>query len=439
MAWEILRSRIVLGRSFLLKYEREFNNPRSIEAYSPASTTVELSDGLLSLDTPDLKLRHMLAYYPHHNGGLRDHHDHLHIMSDDWLTIVQRGREEELGNREDMEREDLLARESSSQAEDGQEDWDDTVQAGKQKEVELVRPEDNTLNTEWDQTTVKTPPLKFPEAPSHLSKATWQSTPVELGRAQVSGIMGAATPYKSAKGFFTSLIAQNAPLVPLTSVAEENVEPNILKRVAAGPLGTVGDRYTAAFGQGSSQISSLSTPAADKFGKGSPLAPHPSNPFESSRFPVFSTPAGNSTPQATAPVERESHQMKSGTYTETEEDLLLNLLVILQDRPLLGTEEEARVVEAVPEVEQEAQGEEDSGGPAGAEALEAERYPQLAEVFPALQDHKDQQALKARPDLEEIQVLLVLLEGGDQTTHFLTLEMDVEKFQGTWTQPGSQS
>ncbi|KAJ7802038.1 hypothetical protein B0H14DRAFT_2614762, partial [Mycena olivaceomarginata] len=93
MAWELLRSRLDLGHRFFFKYEKECWLPQSIEAFSPASTTQQLQDEMSQLTSPEEKMRHVLACYPHHYEGQfheRDPEERLHIMKDEWEDIIGR-------------------------------------------------------------------------------------------------------------------------------------------------------------------------------------------------------------------------------------------------------------------------------------------------------------------------------------------------------------
>jgi hypothetical protein len=73
-AWEILRSRLESGQKFLTKYENEFysSDVGKSPMLSPTSTTVELEEELKVLDGGDQKMRHMVAYYPHHSFPMRE-------------------------------------------------------------------------------------------------------------------------------------------------------------------------------------------------------------------------------------------------------------------------------------------------------------------------------------------------------------------------------
>jgi hypothetical protein len=89
-AWEIIRSRIELGQKFLLKYEDEFYSADAgrSPALSPTSTTVELEEGLKTLDGGDEKMRHMVTFYPHHSiPGLRDD-QRARILKEEWNSLV---------------------------------------------------------------------------------------------------------------------------------------------------------------------------------------------------------------------------------------------------------------------------------------------------------------------------------------------------------------
>ncbi|KAF8212542.1 hypothetical protein K438DRAFT_2010749 [Mycena galopus ATCC 62051] len=93
MAWEMLRSRLTLGHSFFLKYQKELRLPDSIADFSPVSTSAQLQEEVKKLNLADGKMRHVLAYYPHHNEGTRHERnetERLCILRDDWLTVIQR-------------------------------------------------------------------------------------------------------------------------------------------------------------------------------------------------------------------------------------------------------------------------------------------------------------------------------------------------------------
>ncbi|KAJ7080896.1 hypothetical protein B0H15DRAFT_803824 [Mycena belliarum] len=274
MAWEILRSRITLGRKFLDKYVKEVANPMRIEDYSPASTSAELKEGMQALDDPDLKLRHMLAYYPHHNSFARDHRDRLHILSDDWASIARRGVES---------------------------GGSDEPQEGNSRETTLETEEGGTLPPFWTIGTTPTPPRPTPEAPRELSRAPEPPAAATWEEGRTSGIMGPTTPFRSAKRFFEGL--QTIHLTPEVSLPTilEDPTPNILKRMGVGPLGRVGDHYLASFGGIATEGLLMSTPANERGGKGKPLPSRPSNPLEESQGPVFTAPPTGESPSASIP------------------------------------------------------------------------------------------------------------------------------------------
>ncbi|KAJ7906579.1 hypothetical protein B0H13DRAFT_2333316 [Mycena leptocephala] len=100
VAWGILRKRLHLGREFIQKYAREFRNPDSIEDYSPASTTKELTEEMRKMPSDEARMRFMIAYYPHHNEQLSTHRERLDVITADWDTVAKLAQGEE--NREDV-------------------------------------------------------------------------------------------------------------------------------------------------------------------------------------------------------------------------------------------------------------------------------------------------------------------------------------------------
>lgn len=92
-AWEIVQSRVELGLQFMEKYEKEFHQESEGLLFSPTSTSVDVTEGLKTLETSDQKLRHLVAYYPHHNQGMT-HDQRLHIMSDSWDGIFKRAEDD---------------------------------------------------------------------------------------------------------------------------------------------------------------------------------------------------------------------------------------------------------------------------------------------------------------------------------------------------------
>ncbi|KAJ6469236.1 hypothetical protein DFH09DRAFT_1111217 [Mycena vulgaris] len=299
VAWEILRSRISLGIDFFWKYVKEFRNPDSIEAYSPISTTVGMQEELKAIDGSDLKLRHMLAYFPHHNGGLHDHRDRLHVMSDDWETIIRRGQEgyqvaSEADVLGEFERTVALSEEQSRiDRSDG------TIKAGKRRDPGGASVSIQILDQDWTgsegydaskilaATSPSTPPVPW-TAPTQLR---------DSGPGP-SSFLAPNTPFKSARGFFQNLIDANSP--SLEAIPETETSPNVLRHLAAGPVGSVGDHYRATFGGVEKPGSKVTfgTFGASEIPRGPSLQPRPSNPFDPAHFAPPNQPLVGSTPQS---------------------------------------------------------------------------------------------------------------------------------------------
>ncbi|KAJ6477131.1 hypothetical protein C8R47DRAFT_1220059 [Mycena vitilis] len=264
-AWEIMRKRLELGQAFFKKYLKEFRYPDSIEDYSPASTTMELKESLAEHKTGDARLRHLMAYYPHHNGGLRDYQDRLRVMSADWDTVIQLARGEEMPEvrEEDVSYDSQYqTRPDDTSLFDNDPDEEETVIEGKRKSILEVEDSSSKMPT-------MDPKLEFVD---QLRKTGQSNEEVPVNTA----LMAPATPFKTPQQFLAGLVNVNIgqskipPAVPV---------PNVLKRLGVGPMGTVGDAYRSSFGKpDASQGVGDDTPEKPK---SAPLPSRPSNVFES--------------------------------------------------------------------------------------------------------------------------------------------------------------
>ncbi|KAJ7251191.1 hypothetical protein B0H12DRAFT_1071984 [Mycena haematopus] len=100
-AWEIVRSRIDLGRKFVSKYAKEFANPDAIQVFSPMSTDSQVSEEGKIISSPNGRLRHMIAYYPHHNEFVRGSDAQHEVMTGSWERVIEIAS----GSKESQEKE----------------------------------------------------------------------------------------------------------------------------------------------------------------------------------------------------------------------------------------------------------------------------------------------------------------------------------------------
>ncbi|KAJ7186969.1 hypothetical protein C8R46DRAFT_1024936 [Mycena filopes] len=195
MAWKIMRERLALGRGFLEKYAKEFRNPHSIEDFSPASTTVDLKESLRNVEDSDVRLRRIIAYYPHHNGGLAESSGRGNLLSRSW---------------EDIANEEILGIAPEEESYDAPRTSGSGLQFGSAGEESLSVP--------WGKT------LGRSESPTVLSKPASDT--------QMRPILAPATPFKSASRFWNNMEKQSS--VPLSEMPRAPIQPNILTHLAAG-------------------------------------------------------------------------------------------------------------------------------------------------------------------------------------------------------------
>ncbi|KAF8146734.1 hypothetical protein K438DRAFT_1990248 [Mycena galopus ATCC 62051] len=310
MAWEMLRKRIRLGHDFFLKYQKELRLPDSITDFSPASTTAKLQEEVKNLETADEKMRHVLAYYPHHYEGAstqRDERDRMRILRDDWLTIIQ--------NLQGNESMDNFLRENSPAASRDREEaqnpvlenitelWEEETppqedlsfvsvpengaKQGNAPEGVALSPGDGPQKTYYREERIHPPGREI--APQPLSHVTSKHTPPPLSDATTYSYpasMAAKTPYHSSKSFLKNWSDMSG--IPIPIATPESARPNILLKLAAGPMGSVGDQYRKTFGKDEKE-------KGREQGSAPPLQPRPSNPFDVHSFAGYQ-PASSSTP-----------------------------------------------------------------------------------------------------------------------------------------------
>ncbi|KAJ7712259.1 hypothetical protein B0H14DRAFT_3902369 [Mycena olivaceomarginata] len=330
MAWELLRSRLELGHRFFLKYGKECRMPNSIEAFSPASTTQQLQDEMSQLVSSDEKMRHVLAYYPHHYEGQfheRGPDERLHIMKDEWEDIIARLQSNAIGNS-------YTGYYSGAQGEIGAEEVrspQSTVKEGK-------RPESATTPVQ-KEAEYYDPSSQIYSQPYPLRHRSPLRSPTEFGENTArEPLLAPKTPFRPSKSFlshWSDVGGSSAHQVPRAAAI-----PNVLQNIAAGPMGGVGDQYRATFGAGF-QASNFS-------GRQIPQA-RPSNPFDIHSFPASSDPRSNekaygnpqssSTPKAASPVRY--------AETTTEEGHRATAF------PASGSKQGAMAIDLLPQEEEE--------------------------------------------------------------------------------------
>ncbi|KAJ7982893.1 hypothetical protein DFH06DRAFT_1266550 [Mycena polygramma] len=265
-AWEIMRKRLELGQGFFKKYLKEAKFPTSIVDFSPASTTTELKDSLAEHQTGDAQLRHLMAYYPHHNGSLRDHKDRLRVMSADWDTVIQLARGEEVPEEFETDTSydsQYQMRPDNTSLFENDLDEEETVIEGKRKSV--VEDEESLPDVSKAEQQ-----MSFVD---QLPKTVQTEDEVLVNTA----LMAPATPFKTPKQFLAGLVPVN---IGNTKIPPAVPAPNVLKRLGVGPMGAVGDAYRSSFGKPDVNPGGRED-TSDK-PKADPLPPRPSNVFDPS-------------------------------------------------------------------------------------------------------------------------------------------------------------
>ncbi|KAJ7884947.1 hypothetical protein B0H13DRAFT_1889722 [Mycena leptocephala] len=309
-AWDIIRRRLELGGQFFRKYVKEFKNPDSIEAFSPASTSASLSLALKNFPSEDNKLRQIIAYYPHHNQNLVEHTDRLHVMTASWESI-----DELMHPRNDVE-EETSSKEYNYPADFSQsrasvepvfysdEDTQQTARVGGE-----YGPSDSFSRSESrgePRPTIEVfPPVHV--QPPYLLAPSSLTNPLlipEVLREPLPkpAVMGPTTPFHSTKSFMANLANKNS--VPLAAFPKADNQPNILQRVGIGHVGE--NKFVPLTQTDKDPLHDSS----ERWGVGDtpmrgtknvPLQPRPSNPFESRPNFDLNPPQAYSTPAVILP------------------------------------------------------------------------------------------------------------------------------------------
>ncbi|KAJ7430271.1 hypothetical protein B0H11DRAFT_1943358 [Mycena galericulata] len=308
-AWEILRSRIVLGMRFFDKYEAEVYDDAAgrTPPRSPASTAREVEEGLRALETSDQKLRHMVAYYPHHHNPTLRHDQRLRILSRDWGSLLSQSHEyaeeqppspakslthhleEEALQEKEVPHDQSAVDAVSYSFQDERQD----VRQGKLRMAPEPSGDDVTFVTaegaasEGRTSLFGAGPLPTIQGAGPSQKtypSPWKAPSVLRDPAYSAAILGPNTPYKSASSFFANLSKQSG----LSATVREPLksDPNILYRLGAGPASSVSQTFREKF--------RATPPAGDETERAetgaAPLRSRPSNPFETRSFSASSTP-----------------------------------------------------------------------------------------------------------------------------------------------------
>ncbi|KAJ7603596.1 hypothetical protein FB45DRAFT_1014153 [Roridomyces roridus] len=293
VVWELLRSRLELGQKFLLKYKKEIEMPESIEVFSPVSTTQSVTEGLRELDSNEQKAKHMLAYYPHHNESFHGVRDSLGVVTSSWSSL-----------------DDRLHAQASSETPGIQVEQDpDNTMGTKGKGKSNVADE---KHDPWEAASIsryhRTPSLDTSQESVHSDNRSRGEVLADIPvafqpRSFPSALLGSTSKFKDQHTFWVNMERRDARVAaaPTTPVQPASSDPNILKRMAVGPMSSVSERYRQETEGGSSFIQQRIGP---------PLAPRPSNPFETS---IWTSP-----PQDVAIVRRGLLPKSSGTSVHSE-------------------------------------------------------------------------------------------------------------------------
>ncbi|KAJ7236964.1 hypothetical protein C8J57DRAFT_1247465 [Mycena rebaudengoi] len=244
-AWDILRNRLVLGQKFFDKYVVEYK--QGISPLSPTSTTSDILEGLQNMPSLDQKLRHMKVYYPHHKEAESSPSRRLHVLTDDWQSLdAQEGPESNPKYA-------VQAEEEISYVQTQQDYTNVTVRDGKRRESGIDLNDSSSAERSLFNNPVNESLLGRIQPLPHPSPM--KPPPVLSEVANTSGLLGSDGKFKSATGFLDRLAAECS--VSVQSVPGASIQLNIMDRIAAGPLGSQGDRYRATFGNASAANTSM--------------------------------------------------------------------------------------------------------------------------------------------------------------------------------------
>ncbi|KAJ7805277.1 hypothetical protein B0H13DRAFT_2387811 [Mycena leptocephala] len=210
---------------------------------SPTSTTVELEEVMKGLEDGDQKMRHMVAFYPHHRlPNLRDDQTNL-ILKAEWSELANVQLEaatgdEAKGNTEGAKTSSVIGDETAAQEEIVWEAEDSrnedlpvpanssnvTIREGKRKETRM----EDTMDFTVDQgsRTQSADPLEAYSRiiPPHVPESPWKS-PSAFRDVHTSALLGPSTPF--GRGAITKSFPRSTP-------TETGVDPEVAVVVVEG-------------------------------------------------------------------------------------------------------------------------------------------------------------------------------------------------------------
>ncbi|KAJ7233357.1 hypothetical protein C8J57DRAFT_1532479 [Mycena rebaudengoi] len=220
-SWDVLRSRIQLGQQFLDKYDTEYQRGENQTVNSPTSTTVAVEGILSSLESPDKKLRHLVANYPHHNQAIPEGYRHQ-VSIREWADLLEIPDSFTGYPKEGKPR--------NHRSGDGAE--------GSQQSLEYFGGDPQSQGVEFTDKTVVPPEEARPSTPK-LGVAPLSGvhhSPLRMPpalSANTTGLLAGSHSYKSAGGFFNIMASQAPTYAP--PARQVPVEPNPLLRLGGGP------------------------------------------------------------------------------------------------------------------------------------------------------------------------------------------------------------
>ncbi|KAJ6498081.1 hypothetical protein C8R47DRAFT_1068973 [Mycena vitilis] len=244
IAWDLLRTRLELGRRFFDKYLVQVDG-----AYlgSPTSTKSSVLNGFEQLPSTDLKLRHMITYYPHHKDNLPSARERLQNWTAGWTPLLER-RASASPRREEQIPSPGQSFEYPVDASKVTQRWGKQREEGEGSSDNPAKDLSNERNRVFSPLPPERSALNLIPAQSYPSpsKPTTLPKPIDAD----STLLGPTVRFKSSSAFLDQMASQST--VAVNAVPEAKNEPNVLERLLAGPIGSKGQHFRATFGEGSS-------------------------------------------------------------------------------------------------------------------------------------------------------------------------------------------
>ncbi|KAJ7233243.1 hypothetical protein C8J57DRAFT_1250102 [Mycena rebaudengoi] len=220
VAWDIFRQRIVLGQKFFDKYAVEFHE------------ATELQEGLEAMSSHDRKLRHMIAYYPHHQDveAGSSPSRRLHLLSNNWDNVEGPTSVQDNSARVELVPSGNLSNVTMCGGQRRESGMDMNNNSGAQQSFFLNPVTESSLN--------KMVPATYPSPSKMVTHPP-----------NTSVFMSAGIPFKSERNFLDQMAKESS--IAVESVPTQPITPNILDNLAAGPMGSRGDLFQATFGAAS--------------------------------------------------------------------------------------------------------------------------------------------------------------------------------------------